>query len=221
LNVESFTAHAADFARRHGRPLVTLSYAQSLDGCLTTARGQPTALSGAQAMTFTHRLRAAHEAILVGIGTILADNPRLTVRLAEGRSPQPVVLDTHLRFPPNANLAAPWLFCGPQADPRRRAEMESRGARVFAVPVNAENRLELGSVLRTLAEQGITSLMVEGGAGAITSFLQAHLADQVAITVAPILLGGLRAVEKPIDAKLANPVYEQLGDDLVVVAELR
>src|SRR5512133_2370683 len=91
-------------AGREGRPLVTLSYAQSLDGSLAAQRGTPLALSGPQSMELTHRLRAAQDAILVGIGTVLSDNPRLTVRLVEGSQPQPVILDSHLRFPLNANL---------------------------------------------------------------------------------------------------------------------
>ena len=89
--IDSWLADAHNFRQVHGRPLVTLSYAQSLDGCISLRPGIPTALSGPEAMRLTHRLRAAHDAILVGIGTILADDPRLTVRLVEGRNPQPVV----------------------------------------------------------------------------------------------------------------------------------
>ena len=95
---------AAAHRRRTGRPLVTLSYAQSLDGSIADRPGRPLALSGPQAMALTHGLRAAHEAILVGIGTVLADNPRLNVRLVTGPDPQPVVVDSRLRFPPYANL---------------------------------------------------------------------------------------------------------------------
>src|SRR5512142_1687762 len=87
-----------------GRPLVTLSYAQSLDGCLTVERGRPTPLSGREALRLTHRLRAAHQGILVGVGTVLADDPQLNVRLVEGRSPRPLVLDTNLRLPLEAGL---------------------------------------------------------------------------------------------------------------------
>ena len=90
--------------RRTGRPFVTLSYAQSLDGSIADRPGRPLALSGPQAMALTHGLRAAHEAILVGIGTVLADNPRLNVRLVDGPDPQPMVVDSRLRFPPYANL---------------------------------------------------------------------------------------------------------------------
>ena len=101
--IEVLLRGASDYHQSVGRPFVTLSYAQSLDGCIAAKRGQPLALSGPQSLTLTHQLRSAHDAIMVGIGTLLADNPRLTVRLVEGRDPQPVVLDSRLRFPSEAN----------------------------------------------------------------------------------------------------------------------
>jgi riboflavin-specific deaminase-like protein len=82
-----------------GRPFVTLSYAQSLDGSIADRPGRPLALSGEASMALTHSLRASHEAILVGIGTVLADNPSLNVRLVAGKNPQPIVVDSRLRFP--------------------------------------------------------------------------------------------------------------------------
>ncbi len=86
--------------------MVGLCYAQSLDGCLAEARGRPTALSGPESGRLTHRLRSLHDAILVGVGTVLADDPRLTVRGVRGPSPQPVILDSRLRTPPDAYLVA-------------------------------------------------------------------------------------------------------------------
>ncbi|MEZ4635790.1 MAG: dihydrofolate reductase family protein [Caldilineaceae bacterium] len=95
---------AADHHQRTGRPLVTLSYAQSLDGSITAQPGQPFAISSAESLQWTHSLRAAHDAILVGIGAVLADDPSLTVRFAQGQNPQPVVVDSHLRLPTDAQL---------------------------------------------------------------------------------------------------------------------
>ena len=94
--------------------------------------GRPLALSGPASLALTHRLRAAHDAILVGIGTVLADDPKLTVRLVPGAQPQPVVLDTHLRCPANAALLRhpthrPWLLCSPGADPAREAVLSTAG----------------------------------------------------------------------------------------------
>ncbi len=102
--VKTALAAASEHRQRTGRPLVTLSYAQSLDGSIADRPGRPLSLSGSQCMTLTHGLRASHDAILVGIGTVLADNPRLNVRLVTGESPQPVIVDSRLRFPPYANL---------------------------------------------------------------------------------------------------------------------
>ena len=95
---------AAAHHARTGRPLVTLSYAQSLDGCIAAGPGQRLSLSGPEALMLTHELRAAHAAILVGIGTVLADDPRLTVRLVPGSHPQPVVVDSRLRIPDDCYL---------------------------------------------------------------------------------------------------------------------
>ncbi len=94
------TAHL----NRPGRPLVTLSYAQDLDGSIAKRRGEPTSISGPESLEFTHRLRAAHDAILVGIGTVISDDPQLNVRFAKGNDPQIVVLDSQLRLPLQSKL---------------------------------------------------------------------------------------------------------------------
>ncbi|MEZ4684476.1 MAG: GTP cyclohydrolase II, partial [Caldilineaceae bacterium] len=106
--------HANTYYQRCGLPFVTLSYAQSIDGSIAAADGRPLRISGDRAMQMTHMLRAAHDAILVGVGTVLADDPRLTVRLAPGNDPQPIILDSSLRTPLTArclqNARAPWLI---------------------------------------------------------------------------------------------------------------
>jgi len=126
----------------HNRPSVTLSYAQSLDGSIAARSREPLTLSGVESMRMTHQLRAAHDAILVGIGTVLADNPRLTVRLVPGKSPQPVVLDSHLCLPLNANLLnlppSPWIAALEGADLQRRVALEARGGRVFHLPADED-----------------------------------------------------------------------------------
>src|SRR5512143_1701471 len=103
---ESWLAQADRQPSEKGRPLVSLCYAQSLDGCIAAERGRPTQLSGPETKQITHRLRALHDGILVGIGTVLADDPHLTVRHARGENPQPVVLDSRLRTPVEARLIA-------------------------------------------------------------------------------------------------------------------
>jgi 3,4-dihydroxy 2-butanone 4-phosphate synthase/GTP cyclohydrolase II len=179
-------------------------------------------------MAMTHALRAAHAAILVGIGTVLADNPRLNVRLAAGDDPQPVVVDSRLRFPPYANLLknrrSPLIATNAGADPERRQALEAAGARVLVLPGN-NGWIDLADLLKHLGSMNLNSLMVEGGAQIITSFLASRLVDQVVLTIAPLLVGGLRVVDHLGHAsrrrlpRLKNLSYQQLGDDLVLRGE--
>lgn len=218
---------AAAHHRRSSRPFVTLSYAQSMDGSIAARPGQPLALSGARSMTLTHQLRVAHDAILVGIGTVLADNPHLTVRLVEGKNPQPIVADSRLRFPLSANLLcqhplSPWIAAGEQADAGRQAVLEAAGARVLRVPMNPRGQVNLTALLERLGALGIRSVMVEGGARIITSFLAERLVDHMVLTVAPRLVGGIRAIRRFAHAdavhfpRLRNLRYQWLEDDLVL-----
>lgn len=221
--------HQADqYRRQTGRPLVSLCFAQSLDGCLTVQRGQPTPLSGPQSSRLTHQLRTAHDAILVGVGTVIADDPHLTVRHVEGRDPQPVVLDSCLRIPMHSRLVQQpkhpiWIATTSAADPERRFALERAGARLLVLPADEVGRVSLVALLETLAGNGVNSLMVEGGAQVITSFLVQGLADWVSITIAPVLLGGLPAVEQtlPKALRLKAACSEQMGEDVVVFGRLR
>ena len=228
-NWQSVLAEAPAFRRQHGRPLVSLCYAQSLDGSLTVQRGQPTALSGIQAMRLTHRLRAAHDAILIGVGTVLADDPRLTVRLVEGHDPQPIILDSRLRTPPDAYLLQShprpaWIATTENAPAESRRALQSAGARLLDIPATPHGRLDLSALLDCLGAQGIDSLMVEGGATIIASFLAHRLVDQFILTVAPLFVGGLHIGdgEKTVQTmplplpRAAKIEYTHLGDDLIV-----
>jgi 3,4-dihydroxy 2-butanone 4-phosphate synthase/GTP cyclohydrolase II len=225
--IAALAQRAAERRRHAGRPFVTLSYAQSVDGSIAARPGQPLALSGALSMTLTHQLRVAHDAILVGIGTVLADNPRLTVRLVEGKNPQPIVADSRLRFPLSANLLcqhplSPWIAAGEQADAGRQKVLEAAGARVLRVPMNARGQVNLTALLERLGALGIHSVMVEGGARIITSFLAERLVDHIVLTMAPRLVGGLRAVRRLAHAdpvhlpRLRNLRYQWLEEDLVL-----
>jgi 3,4-dihydroxy 2-butanone 4-phosphate synthase/GTP cyclohydrolase II len=206
--------------------LVTLSYAQSLDGSIAARPGRPLPLSGAESLALTHYLRAAHDAILVGIGTVLADNPRLNVRLVQGKNPQPIVVDSRLRFPPYAQLLRhgrpPWIATSQEADPERQAALETLGAIIIRLPCGANGWVNLEALLECLAARGVNSLMVEGGAEIITSFLAPRLADQMVLTIAPRLVGGLRVVDNPGQRngncfpRLRHLIYQQLGEDLVL-----
>ncbi|MEF8942111.1 MAG: RibD family protein [Desulfohalobiaceae bacterium] len=131
-----------------GLPFCTLSFAQSLDGSLARYPMQPMALSGEESMHMTHRLRAAHQGIMAGIRTVLADDPRLTARGVEGSDPQPVVLDSRLRTPLSCRLVAenhtrPWIMtCSDDAD-ERKAALRERGAAILRVSPDERQRVSL------------------------------------------------------------------------------
>lgn len=218
--LNAISQRAALHHQRSGRPLVTLTYAQSLDGSIAARPGVPLTISGPETKLFTHQLRSVHDAILVGIGTVLADDPKLTARRTGGRDPQPIILDTHARFPLNAQLMhhpthRPWIIT---AEDQTQA-LEDAGAQVMQCAAQ-DGHIDLALMLDLLGAHGITSLMVEGGAQIITSFLRCRLVDQVILTLAPILVGGLRGVNNlgmsDTFPRLTNMTIAQMGDDLVI-----
>jgi len=228
--IESRLLEAAGYNKRTGQPFVTVSYAQSLDGSIATRPGRPMALSSPESLALTHSLRAKHEAILVGIGCVLADDPRLTVRLVSGPNPHPIVMDSRLRLPPYARLLnngslPPWIFTSETADVEREINLKALGATIFRMPVTPEDKIDIVAVLNKLADLGITTLMVEGGAQIITSFLVARRVNLIVVTISPILVGGMQAIDalarfNPSQfPRLTNVSYEKIGDDLVVCAE--
>jgi 3,4-dihydroxy 2-butanone 4-phosphate synthase/GTP cyclohydrolase II len=211
------------------RPFVTVSYAQSLDGSIAEIPDHPLTLSCEQSRSLTHSIRAAHNAILVGIGTVLADNPALTVRYSPGENPQPVILDSRLRFPLFSRMLErpakpPWIFTLPDTDPTRMRALESAGARIFRMANTGSNgKIELCQVLARLKEMHISSILVEGGAQVITSFLASRFIDQFIITIAPVLIGGVRAFETGWNRqalklpRLRDVHQEILGEDVIVM----
>ncbi len=183
------------------RPTVTVSYAQTLDGRLATSSGSSQWISCPASLLFAHELRASHEAVIVGVGTVLRDDPRLTVRRVPGEDPLRVVADSALRTPLTAAVLADGAARGTvlavtgRAPETRCEEARSVGATVLRLPESAEGRVDLASLLRTLGGMGVASVLVEGGAGLITGLLRARLVDRLAVCVAPKVLGsGIEAV---------------------------
>ena len=193
--------------RARGRPLVTLTYAQSLDGSISHRADAPLALSCPETKLLTHRLRAAHDAILVGIGTVLADDPKLTARRVGGPHPRPVVLDSHLRTPPGARVLRHLRGCiiatADDAPAAQEAALRAAGAQVVRLPRSAEG-VSLPALLAWLCEAGMHSLMVEGGRQVLTAFLAAGLVDWVLLTIVPYFVGGMPALG-PLPAAAATP----------------
>lgn len=209
------------------RPFVTLSYAQSWDGSITTRAGETLALSGTESTRLTHQLRSLHDGILVGVGTVLTDDPQLTVREWAGANPQPIVLDSRLRMPPTSRLLRHsdkhcWVFTSLKAE-------SGFGGRIKIITLagDAEGRVNLREALTYLWNKGIRMLMVEGGSHVITAFLKAQLADALVLTIAPTLIGGYKGVGNlGITCKTQlpqiRPLYSQmLGDDLIMWGDLQ
>ncbi len=230
LVIGAVTATITDRAALASLPVVTVSYAQSLDGSIAALPGYPLVLSCPESSAVAHRLRSLHDAVLVGIGTVLSDDPRLTVRLVQGPDPQPVILDSRLRFPLNARMLKdsprrPWIITGNGAPAGREKELEKRGAHVIRMTSDQNGRVDVRALLAALAALKVQSILVEGGAQVITSFLSARLVDQIVVTIAPLVVGGLR-VPYPLVKRngccyprLENVRYEAFGRDLVLRGE--
>jgi diaminohydroxyphosphoribosylaminopyrimidine deaminase/5-amino-6-(5-phosphoribosylamino)uracil reductase len=237
LESECRELNAAFFKHvRTGLPLVTLKWAMTCDGKLATAKGESRWITGRESREFVHRLRAAHDAVLAGIGTVLKDAPRLTARPegARGWRPKRVILDRRARTPLSAPLwsargGGPIIICaGAGAPPRRIRALERKGAKVLLLPERS-GRLPIPEVLRRLGATGITSLLVEGGSEISGAFLDARAADQVCAFIAPKLLGGRKSVPavggegapRMRDAlRLREVRYFRFGPDMLLTGRL-
>jgi diaminohydroxyphosphoribosylaminopyrimidine deaminase/5-amino-6-(5-phosphoribosylamino)uracil reductase len=200
VGVERDAARAQNAAFFHdverGTPYVALKYALSLDGRLSSRRGQPTAVTGEEARAEVHRLRAGFDAILVGIGTVLADDPLLTARgaVVPRVPPVRVVLDSGARLPLESRLvqtvdeAPVWVVCAEDAPAERRAALEARGVRTLAVPRRGRH-IPLDVALARLGEERVRSAFCEGGGRVGGALLEADLVERLYLFYAPKLFG--------------------------------
>jgi GTP cyclohydrolase II len=224
------TALLGDVRANGHRPWVVLKYAQTLDGRIATGGGDSKWISSSEERRVAHAMRAACDAVLVGAGTVVADDPLLTVRMVPGASPIRVVLDSSLRVPAGAQVlgpdAATIVLCGERSDPDRRAALRRRGVRVEVVRETPDG-IDLADGLARLLALGIRSLLVEGGAHVITSVLRERLADRMVVAVAPLLLGDgteavgdLGATRVADGLRLLDRTVHQVGPDLLVAGNL-
>jgi diaminohydroxyphosphoribosylaminopyrimidine deaminase/5-amino-6-(5-phosphoribosylamino)uracil reductase len=227
-------AHAGHISRvRNGRPHVTLKLAVSADGKAGLAGRKPAAITGEAARERVQLMRAMNDAVVTGIGTVLADDPQLTCRLPgmEQRSPVRVVLDSELRLPPGSRLAASaartldWTFASEAAPQERENALTDLGVEVLRVPAT-NGRLDLTAVLRSLAGRGITRVMVEAGPILSAAFVDADLVDEAALFQSPKALGeGIEALEGlPLTALTQSPrlrlvTTERIGMDTLSMYE--
>lgn len=213
-----------------GLPWVTLKWAQSMDGRIATASGHSRWISSLPSRRRSHRFRSIHDAVLVGVGTVVKDDPRLTVRHVKGRNPVRIILDSRLRIPDHAKVldsrflgGDTWIVTTPTAPAGRSRTLESRGVRVLSVEADPSGRVDLRGLLRLLVDRGISSILVEGGAQVLTSFLKARLVQRILCFVAPLILGdGIEAVGKlaveRVDQGIRFRQYtiQRSGDEVLV-----
>ena len=228
LAEEARRAHIGHIRRiTEARPQVLLKLAISADGKVGGAGRKPVAITAEAARTEVSLLRARNDAILVGVGTVLSDNPSLTCRLPGmiDHSPVRVVLDAQLRTPLSYSVIATaretptWIVCAPSASSMAEQVLRDKGVEVLRVEANA-GRFEVAKLLKVLAERGITRLMVEGGPMVAASFVQADLIDEVTLFRSPKIIGpdGVDALEGlPLSALTKSPKLKSLGSAQVGV----
>lgn len=211
------------------QPLVTYKYACSLDGKLAPDTRRPQHLTGDAADACVHHLRADHDAIVVGVGTILADDPRLTVRGAAASTsttPRPVVIDSCAQTPPDARIfrasAQPLIVTTERADPVRIAGLRAAGADV-AITTVTDGRCDIRSALSELAARGIEAALLEGGGELAASMFRFDAVDRMAAIITPVVIGG-RTAPTPSDGDgsrvmaLTIAGSRRLGSDLLIAA---
>jgi diaminohydroxyphosphoribosylaminopyrimidine deaminase/5-amino-6-(5-phosphoribosylamino)uracil reductase len=184
-----------------GLPFVTIKYAQTLDGRIATTKGQSQWISSGASMKYAHKLRAEHDAILVGIGTVKKDDPELTVRLTRGRNPLRIIVDSKLQINNQAKVlknifkATTLIATIKNYSDAEFKNITATDAQIITIDADTQGNVDLKKLLKKLAAKGISSVLIEGGAQIITSILRDNLADRLVIVIAPKILGkGIEAV---------------------------
>lgn len=222
---------------RDGRPLVTLKTATTLDGRIATGTGHSKWITGEQARAYGHLLRAQHDGVMTGAGTVAADDPRLNCRLAglEDRSPVRIIADGRLRTDPDASMIADarqiptWILTLEDVDPDRRVALERRGAVILTVGAGSDGRPDLTESLSALGNKGMTRLMVECGGMLAAALFRARLVDRIAWFRSGHVFGGDGAAMARAFgvADIADaPIFErmeivELGNDLLETYAVR
>jgi len=231
------TNRAWKYFIEHHTPWVIAKMAQSLDGRVATRTGKSQWITGEESRALGHKLRDTSDAILVGVGTVLADNPALTTRREGGRDPVRVIVDTHARTPIDAQVvelaktstAPTWIAVGERADAARVSALEDHGVKVLHV-AERDGHVDLQALAPALAKLDIVSLLVEGGPGMLGGFADAGLINDVVAFIAPMIIGGNTArstvaghgIDELTQAlRLDDVRIEHAGADIVVRGRVR
>ncbi|MCC7386661.1 MAG: bifunctional diaminohydroxyphosphoribosylaminopyrimidine deaminase/5-amino-6-(5-phosphoribosylamino)uracil reductase RibD [Deltaproteobacteria bacterium] len=227
---------AFNFAIVHQRPFVVLKAAMSLDGRIATRSGESQWITSPAARRAAHRLRDQLDGVVVGVETVLADDPLLTARVRGGRDPVRIVLDSRLRTPPSAALikdasgGRTIIATTDRAPAARRRALARLGADVLPVKATRKGRVDLDALLAALSARGLSSVLVEGGARVLGAFLDERLVGRVVVFIAPILIGGEdappafggRGVASLAEAlRLESLSVEPVGPDLMLTGRVR
>ncbi|WP_044896555.1 bifunctional diaminohydroxyphosphoribosylaminopyrimidine deaminase/5-amino-6-(5-phosphoribosylamino)uracil reductase RibD [Bacillus alveayuensis] len=210
-------------------PFVTMKSAITLDGKIATSASDSKWITSEQSRYDVHQLRSENQAILVGVNTVLKDNPELTARIPNGRNPIRIIMDSTLKIPLDAKVvtdqqADTWIFTSQCFDPEKKRLLEEQGVKVFVT--NGANKVNPIDVVRTLGEKSISSLFIEGGGEINASFIEHKLVDKVVLYIAPKLVGGRTApsffagngIPKMADAvELSNIEITSIGNDFKLV----
>lgn len=212
-----------------GLPFQTLKVAQTLDGKIADATGHSRWITGEQARVHVHRLRAAADAILVGVGTVLQDNPSLTVRHTQGHQPVRLVLDSRARLPLTSKVLCDAfvertvVVTTPDAPKERIAAIRKQGAQTWQIAADDKGHVDLQALSRKLGQSGMNSVLVEGGATVFSSYLRQKLADKILVFISAKILGrGRDAFEQLGVPDLSHSLqlrqvrHEAFGQDLLV-----
>ena len=212
-----------------GLPFVTLKLAQSLDGRIATGSGDSKWITGEKARRFVHRIRSQVDAVMVGMGTVIRDDPQLNVRWVKGKHPLKIILDSRLRMPLGAQLFGgerTILATTERSSEEQRRLVEGKGARVWILP-ERDGRVDLTEVMRKAGREGITSILIEGGSKVATSTLGAGVVDKLMIFIAPKLIGtgtdavgdlGIARIEEAIE--LEDVKLRRIGEDMLYGATI-
>lgn len=213
-------------------PFIISKVAMTLDGKLATHNGHSQWITGSEARNEVHRIRDEVDAIMVGIGTVLADNPHLTTRLPEGgKNPIRIILDSNLRIPLeshviNTELARTWIVTRENADPIKLNLLKSKGVEILFSPVTDQG-IDLSILMKNLFDKGITDVLLEGGSGLNGAFLKERLINKFIIFLAPKLLGGVNSLTPyagpnpdRMDESLNVDIHsiEKFGSDMCLIA---
>jgi diaminohydroxyphosphoribosylaminopyrimidine deaminase/5-amino-6-(5-phosphoribosylamino)uracil reductase len=215
-------------------PFIAMKAGLTLDGKISLKRGRRATITGPESHRFVHRLRDHYDALVVGIGTVIADDPLLTTRIPgkRGNDPVRVILDTHLRIDEDARVlhadsaAATWIFCGPDCASAKADRLRSEKVKVFSVACGRDGKLDLDRIVSLLAAENIMSVLVEGGARVHGEFVKRQLVDRVYLFYAPIFggTGGNSVIEcdEPFSSSLriTHSKSRRYGSDVLIEGDV-